>query len=286
MRTLVHLSDLHFGRIDEALLAPLRESLTVIAPHLLVVSGDLTQRARREQFVQARQFLDTLPQPQLVVPGNHDVPLHNVFKRFVNPLKSYRRHIGDAPEPFFCDEEIAVAGINTARSLTFKDGRVNQEQIALLEERFNALDEPVTKIVVTHHPFALPEGSGDQDLVHRASMAMKVFAACGADILLSGHMHLTQPGNTAARYALGGYAALTIQAGTATSTRARGEPNSFNAIHIDRDEVRLESYAWQPEAGVFAVASRATFVRQAQGWREAAFSGEPDMPDDGTAGQS
>jgi 3',5'-cyclic AMP phosphodiesterase CpdA len=272
MRTLVHLSDLHFGRVDPALLAPLRERLTVIAPDLVVVSGDLTQRARSEQFVQARQFLDTLPQPQLVVPGNHDVPLHNVFKRFVNPLKNYRRHIGNDLEPFFSDDEIAVAGINTARSLTFKDGRINQEQVALLQERFNALDEPITRIVVTHHPFDLPEGSGEQDLVHRAGMAMKAFAACGADILLSGHMHLSHSGNTAARYALGGYAALTIQAGTATSTRARGEANSFNAIHIDRDEVRLESYDWKPETGVFSVATTTAFAREAQGWRELAHT--------------
>jgi 3',5'-cyclic AMP phosphodiesterase CpdA len=267
MRTLVHLSDLHFGRVDEALLAPLRERITAIGPQLLVVSGDLTQRARSEQFVQARQFLDTLPQPQLVVPGNHDVPLHNVFKRFVSPLKNFKRHIGSDLEPFFVDEEIAVAGINTARSLTFKDGRINQEQVALLQARFNDLDEPITKIVVTHHPFDLPEG-GDRDLVHRASMAMKAFAACGADILLSGHMHLARAGNTAARYALGGYAALTIQAGTATSNRARGEPNSFNAIHIGREEVRLERYAWKTESGVFSLATTTTFAREAQGWRE------------------
>jgi 3',5'-cyclic AMP phosphodiesterase CpdA len=268
MRTLVHLSDLHFGRVDEALLAPVRERITAIGPHLVVVSGDLTQRARSEQFVQARQFLDTLPQPQLIVPGNHDVPLHNVFKRFVSPLKDFRRHIGKDLEPFFSDDEIAVAGINTARSLTFKDGRINQEQVALLQERFNALDEPITKIVVTHHPFDLPEGSGNEDLVGRAGMAMRAFAACGTDILLSGHMHMSHAGNTAARYALGGYAALTIQAGSATSTRVRGEANSFNAIHIERDEVRLESYAWKPEAGVFSLASTTTFAREAQGWRE------------------
>lgn len=268
MRTLVHLSDLHFGSVDERLLDPLRRQIEAIDPHLVVISGDLTQRARSEQFEQARDFLDQLPQPQLVVPGNHDVPLYNPFKRFVNPLKNYRRHITADLEPFYCDEEIAVAGINTARSLTFKDGRINQEQMALLEERFNALDEPITKIVVTHHPFDLPPSEGDGDLVHRAGKAMKVFSACGADVLLSGHMHMSHAGSTATRYLLGGYAALAIQAGTATSTRERGEANSFNAIHIDRDEVRLEGYRWQEGAGAFAIAVRKTFVRDAQGWRE------------------
>ncbi|MEO7390622.1 MAG: metallophosphoesterase family protein [Ramlibacter sp.] len=270
MRTLVHLSDLHFGRIDDKLLAPLRERIKSIAPHVVVVSGDITQRARAEQFAQARKFLDTLPQPQLVVPGNHDVPLHNVIKRFVNPLKSFKRHITDDLEPFFCDDEIAVAGVNTARSLTFKDGRINQEQIALLGERFTDLDEHIVKIVVTHHPFDLPDSMGDDQLVRRASKAMKVFAECGTDILLSGHMHLSHAGHTGARHALGGYAALTIQAGTATSTRERGEANSFNAIHIDRGGVRLDRYVWNSGTGAFEVQARKSFVRQAMGWTEAA----------------
>jgi 3',5'-cyclic AMP phosphodiesterase CpdA len=270
MRILVHLSDLHFGRVDEAVLAPLRECIEAIAPHLVVVSGDLTQRAHKEQFAQARAYLDTLPGPQLVVPGNHDVPMQP-FKRFVNPLKHYKRHITGDLEPFYADEEIAVAGINTARSLTIKDGRINQEQVALLQERFDALDDDITKVVVTHHPFDLPEGR--DDLVRRAGMAMKAFADCGADILLSGHMHLSHSGSTAARYALGGYAALTIQAGTATSTRGRGEANSFNTIYIDGNEVRLQGHAWQPDERVFRVQSHTTFLREEQGWREVAAAG-------------
>ncbi len=270
MRTLVHLSDLHFGRVDGALLAPLRERLEAIRPHLVVVSGDLTQRARSEQFEQAARFLQLLPQPQLVVPGNHDVPLHNVYKRFVDPLKNFKRHITGDLEPFFADGEVAVAGLNTSRSLTFKDGRINQEQVALLQLRFADFDERVTKVVVTHHPFDLPEDRGSGDLVRRAAMAMKVFAECGTDILLSGHMHLGHAGSTAARYALGGYAALTIQAGTATSTRARGESNSFNAIHIAGGEVRLDTYGWDAGRGEFRVTSRAAFAREAKGWRELA----------------
>jgi len=270
MRTLVHLSDLHFGRVDDSLLEPLRKRVRAIAPNLLVVSGDLTQRARRTQFEQARDFLDTLPQPQLVVPGNHDVPLYNVVKRFVNPLKGYLRHITDDLDPFYADGEIAVAGVNTARSLTIKDGRINHEQVALLRERFGALDEGITKIVVTHHPFDLPAGNDNDDLVWRAGMAMKAFAECGADILLSGHMHLSHAGDTAARYALGGYSALTLQAGTATSTRERGEANSFNVVRIDGAEVHLHRYEWREEVRDFALQTRTTFVRHGSSWREVA----------------
>src|SRR5258705_9934060 len=122
MRTIVHLSDLHFGRVDHDLLDPLIQSVVAIKPDLVAVSGDLTQRARSHQFREARAFLDRLPQPQIVVPGNHDVPLHNVFSRFLQPLEKYRRYITVDLQPFFTDEEIAVLGVNTARSLTIKGG--------------------------------------------------------------------------------------------------------------------------------------------------------------------
>src|SRR5712671_7289873 len=103
MRVIVHLSDIHFGRIDASLIAPLRETVKEIKPDLVAVSGDLTQRARSHQFREARAFLDSLPQPQIVVPGNHDVPLHNVLSRFARPLRKYRRYITSDLRPFHSD---------------------------------------------------------------------------------------------------------------------------------------------------------------------------------------
>ena len=115
MRTIVHLSDLHFGRVDPRILTPLFQAVRDATPDLIAVSGDFTQRARRRQFVEARAFLDTLRFRTLVVPGNHDVPLYNVAARFLAPLASYRRYIADEVEPAFIDDEIAVVGLNTAR---------------------------------------------------------------------------------------------------------------------------------------------------------------------------
>ncbi len=158
MRTLVHLSDLHFGRIDEALLAPVIATVAEIKPDVVVVSGDLTQRARSQQFKEAREFLDKLPFPQIIVPGNHDVPLHNVFARFVQPLDKYREFITNDLEPFYADEEVAILGINTARSFTIKDGRINETQIAAMRDRLCPYPDEMVKIIVTHHPFDLPEG--------------------------------------------------------------------------------------------------------------------------------
>ena len=115
MRTLVQISDLHFGRIDPLLLDPLAAAIDAIGPDVVVVSGDLTQRARDAQFRAARAFLDRLPMPQVVVPGNHDVPLYDVVRRFVSPLARFRRYIERDPAPFFRDDHVAVLGINSAR---------------------------------------------------------------------------------------------------------------------------------------------------------------------------
>jgi 3',5'-cyclic AMP phosphodiesterase CpdA len=266
MRTLIHLSDLHFGRVDEALLKPLITRVRQLKPDVVVVSGDLTQRARSTQFKQARHFLDALPSPQIIVPGNHDVPLHNIFHRFARPLDKYRRYISPNLEPFYVDDEIAVIGINSARSLTLKNGRVNQRQIARVQERLANLDAHLIKIIVTHHPFDLPTDYPEKEIIGRAPMAMKMFASHGADLLLAGHLHVSHAGNTAARYALGGYAALVVQAGTATSTRQRGESNSFNVIQINSPSISIQRFTWIPEQGEFMVLTTESFQRSDHGW--------------------
>lgn len=268
MRTLVHLSDLHFGRVDEALLEPLRALVHQIAPDVVVVSGDLTQRAKSEQFEAARAWLDTLPGPQIIVPGNHDISLYNVFRRFVQPLERYKRYITDELAPAYIDGEIAVLGLNTARSLTFKDGRVNEEQIAQIRERLAGLAPDVTRIVVTHHPFDLPEAAKEEEVVGRAVDAMKAFAASGVDVLLAGHLHASHAGSTAERYPLADFAALVVQAGTATSTRGRGETNSFNVLRIQPSTVEVDRYAWDIVGQRFQLVSTDKFMRSGNVWTE------------------
>ena len=265
MRTLVHLSDLHFGRVDYSVLEPLVATVWEIKPDVVVISGDLTQRARSRQFKDAREFLDRLPSPQIIVPGNHDVPMHNVYKRFAQPLDKYKRYITDDLAPFYADEEVAVLGLNTARSLTIKDGRINEEQIATINERLCAFPAEVTKIIVTHHPFDLPEGHSD-DLVGRAQLAMEAIARCGADVLLAGHLHISHTGESSARYKIAGHSALIVSAGTATSTRGRGETNSFNVLRIKRPFINVERLSWQPERAAFAPSSTEHFKHTPDGW--------------------
>jgi 3',5'-cyclic AMP phosphodiesterase CpdA len=266
VRSIVHLSDIHFGSVNERVIPPLIEAITRITPDLVAVSGDVTQRARSHQFKQARAFLDRLPSPQIVVPGNHDVPLYNVAARVLQPLRKYRRYITADLRPFYSDDEIAVLGVNTARSLTIKDGRVNEEQVAWMSERLGACDPGVVKIVVTHHPFDLPEGHDERNLVGRARMAMDALARCGVDLFLAGHLHVSHTSHSAARYRIKGHSALVVQAGTATSARGRGAENSFNVLRIDRPEIAVERFEWQPERGEFGLAMREYFRHTSDGW--------------------
>ena len=268
MRTVVHISDLHFGRVDTALLMPLQRAINEITPDVVVVSGDLTQRAHRSQFRAARDFLATIPVPQIVVPGNHDVPLYDVVRRFLAPLARFRRYITDDAMPAFLDDEIAIVGVNTARSLTFKGGRINLEQVKSIARRFDGLPERVTRIVVTHHPFDVPADADQDDVLGRAPMAMAEFARAEVDVFLSGHLHRSNLATTAQRYRIGGFAAVLVQAGTATSTRGRGEHNAFNVLRIGDSDLRVQTWRWSPEQAAFAREAEAGFhYLHGTGWQ-------------------
>lgn len=266
MRTVVHLSDLHFGKVDPALLDPLVEAVNALAPDVVVVSGDLTQRARTAQFLEARAFLERLPLPQVVVPGNHDVPLHNIVHRLLKPLEKYRRHIELNLSPSFVDAEIAVLGVNTTRSLVIKNGRINSAQLESVREAFARVGNDVMKVIVTHHPFDVPPGIDAGERVGRAEAAMAMFAQCGVDVLLAGHLHTSRTAGTGARYALAGYEALVVSAGTATSIRGRGEANSFNVLRLQKQRVEVERFEWLAARRRFMPGLQEVFERNLKGW--------------------
>ena len=265
MRTLVHVSDLHFGRIDPAILAPLVEFICVIKPDLVAVSGDLTQRARTAEYIAARDFLASIPFPQIVVPGNHDVPLHNLVSRFARSLHRYTQYISADLQPIYADSDIVAVGVNTARAWTWKDGRINRFQLEKLRATMQAARSTATKIVVTHHPFDLPAGAEGR-VVGRSRMEMKTLAECGVDLLLAGHFHIADTSQTAKRYEMPGYSAIMVSSGTSTSTRGRGQPNSFNVIRIERPGITIERRVWRRASGAFEVLSVEDFHQSAEGW--------------------
>ncbi len=270
MARLIHLSDLHFGAHDPRLVEAVEQRIHEEKPDLVVISGDLTQRAKTEQFKEACSFLDRLRyagHEVLAVPGNHDVPLYDVLRRFLSPLTRYRRFIDDDLCPFHELPGVAVLGINTARSLTFKDGRISHEQMEFIRQTFAKSDPKTMRVLVTHHPlFALPVGDGPElgKAIGRQKLALDAIADAGVDLLLAGHNHRASA-HHASDFVTRAGSALVIQAGTATSTRLRDEEQSFNQIDVDGDGVTLTVQSWSDDR--FASADAQQFIREGDHWR-------------------
>jgi 3',5'-cyclic AMP phosphodiesterase CpdA len=271
MATIAHLSDVHFGHHDDEVVAAVDAFLIERRPDLVVISGDFTQRARVEQYKMASEWLDRLQGHSLAtlaVPGNHDVPLYDVVRRFARPLHRYKKYIEDDLCPWFENDELAVLGINTARSLTIKDGRINREQMAIIRDRFAEVGSEKVRILVTHHPlFAMPIGDEGEltKVVGRHEDALKATAEAGVQILLAGHFHRSFAQSARDMVETAG-AALVIQAGTATSTRLRGEElQSFNWLDLSPGRVELTVQRWD---GTALVPGRPTAFEFAGGnWR-------------------
>jgi 3',5'-cyclic AMP phosphodiesterase CpdA len=272
MRTIAHISDMHFGRTDPAVVEGLIADVTARAPSLVVASGDFTQRARAWQYRAAAQFMSRLPSPQLCVPGNHDIPLYDVTRRFFFPLQFYRRHITADLRPVYQDEEMIVVGLNTARSFTFtldgfwKDGRISPEQLLDIRERMKQAPASLFKIVVTHHPFIPPPGERFHGVVHGAPAALREMEACGVDLVLAGHLHLGYSGDVRTHYEAVKRSILSVQAGTATSNRRRGEANAYNWITLEPARVSVEVRAWNGSG--FVTQTVTHFLRVPEGWQQ------------------
>jgi 3',5'-cyclic AMP phosphodiesterase CpdA len=241
MRRIAHLSDLHFGAHDPAIVEALIAGLAELAPDVVVVSGDVTQRARPAQFRAADAFLSRIEAagcPVVLVPGNHDIPLYDVARRFLSPLRRWRRHVAGGRRECLFDDDVAIVGLNTARSLTFKDGRLSIGQINGLVQEFSRASPNAMRILVTHHPLVPLRGQARErpaSQVGRASLALTAIRAARVGILLAGHMHHAgvEHGPADVAQPSADPRILVVQAGTATSWRRRGTPNSFNLLRIE-----------------------------------------------------
>jgi 3',5'-cyclic AMP phosphodiesterase CpdA len=266
VRTIAHVSDLHFGREDPALVAALQEDLREAAPDLVAVSGDLTQRARRREFEAARDFLQGLGTPVLAVPGNHDIPLFDVARRLLRPLDRYRQYIHADDNPFYVDAEVAVLGLNTARRTALAgDGRISLPQIEVLRERFASVPPGLARVLVTHHPFVPAPSGPAHTLVGRGLQGLQAAEAAGVDIVLTGHLHRGFTGDVRTHHVTIKRSILVFQAGTAVSTRLRGEPNSYNLILLDPPRLACTVHAWDGQR--FRPLAPTRFLKTDDEWR-------------------
>lgn len=245
MRWIAHISDLHFGKEDPAIVSALLAELGgdgLPAPALVAVSGDLTQRARPSEFRACRSFLDRLSSPYLVVPGNHDVPFYDVTERLLRPLARYRKYISDDLMPVFCDDVITVAGVDTAHGLTLKDGRITRRQVANVCRKLRARSR-AWAILVTHHPFVVPHHADPGDRVDGAKRALPALEDC-VDVVLSGHLHVPHSSQADAGFRTDDRRLVSVHAGTCVSTRLRGEPNGYNRLGFEGDTLCLVHRVW------------------------------------------
>jgi 3',5'-cyclic AMP phosphodiesterase CpdA len=252
------------ARVGEALL----RKVPLLNPDAIVISGDLTQRARREQFEQARAFLDRLPSvPRVVVPGNHDVPLYRVVERLADPHRLYREIISpELDQVLHLDRATIVALDSTAPHRAITNGRIRLEQLQFCRDEFAKTPPGAAKLVVAHHHFApAPDYEHDQTMP-QAKRAMDFFMKLEVEMILGGHLHRAYIGNSLDIYpgALRSHGIIIVQCGTSTSRRGRArerEKNSFNVIKIGDEMLRITHYMYFDDLGEFGPLSRHIFPR-------------------------
>ncbi|MET0282043.1 MAG: metallophosphoesterase [Steroidobacteraceae bacterium] len=228
-----HLSDPHFGTVVPAVREALHAELHAQPPDLILLTGDITQRARRDQFVQARDFLASLPAvPRLCLPGNHDLPLFDLVARAVKPYDYYRQFISRDLQPQYVDDRIAVLCVDATSRFRHKDGKISQRQVEHTAAQLTQTRRPF-RIVATHQPLAALVGSDRSNVAHGAERALDRWIAAGADLFLGGHIHL--PYCLEVRTSDHRDSSVLLQAGTCLSRRVRdGIPNSYNLITLQR----------------------------------------------------
>lgn len=254
MRTILHLSDTHFGTETPAVVDALVAMAKKACPRLVLLSGDITQRARKSQFAAARRFVDRLQAPVVAIPGNHDIPLFNVLARATAPYAGYRRFFGPALEPVLDDDHVLVLGVNSTRASRHKNGEVSANQVSWVSSHLRRARPGQLRVVMLHHPVLALLASDEENKPFGHEMAVQEWVAAGVDLILGGHIHL--PYVLPLGHDEHGARAWVVQAGTAVSSRVRnGISNSVNLIHYDshaaQPECRIEQWNFDSESGEF-----------------------------------
>lgn len=246
---LAHISDLHFGAVEPGLPEALRTAILDTHPDLVAVSGDLTMRGLKREFQEAKTFLDSIPFPKLVVPGNHDVQgTWKIWERFFSPWRNYGRIVDPDLQPVWKAADIQVIGANSARPagwyLDWSRGRVSRRQMAHLATAFRDTCEEQLRVLVVHHPPSAPPGGTPRHLLGRLTEFTQAVNRAGVDLVLSGHFHLSYALVLPLPAGLESRSCVFSSVSTATSHRLKGEPNGFHVIEGDSRELAIHAWIW------------------------------------------
>lgn len=238
MSVLLQVSDPHFGTEQPAVVEALAALWAAQKPDVLVMSGDITQRARPWQFSAAGRFVERLaPRHALVIPGNHDIPLVDPFMRMFRPYARHRRVFGDELQPMLDLPDLLAIGVRTTRRYRHIDGEVSATQVARVAERLRAATPDQLRVVITHQPVDVPHADDEHDLLHGHAHAARTWTEAGADVLMGGHIHLPYVRPLGLRFPGLPRRSWCVQAGTATSWRVRPDaPNSVNLLRYGAPE--------------------------------------------------
>ena len=269
---LLHLSDPHFGTERGEVVAAVREAAARLAPDMIVLSGDITQRARDAQFAAAAGFMASLGDvASLAVPGNHDIPLFNLPLRLLDPYRGFRAHFGALPLPAASSRvgDVELLSLVSCPPSRHKNGELD---LAGLAAALPGGGAPL-RAVVLHHPLDCRLAQDEHNLLRGADEAVRMFCAWGVDLVRGGHIHDPYVSTSAARYPAAGAPAVLALAGTCVSHRTRrGIPNSFNLICLEAGPsatMLVERHDYDEGARQFRLAASLRFMRAEQGgWSE------------------
>lgn len=240
---LAHLSDIHFGGEHVEAVAAVKAWIAEHRPHLTVITGDVTREGMRPEFEAAKAWIDSLESETLVVPGNHDTPYLNLFKRLFAPWRRYERYFGKLEQVAFQRPGIAIASVNTARGAQLRanwsKGAISEDQVKRATTALGAAPAEALRIIACHHPLIEMIGAPMSGEVHGGREAADAFARARIDLVMTGHVHapfaLPYPGGDGRTWAVG---ASTL------SIRERGVPIGFNCIEIQDECVTCTALAW------------------------------------------
>lgn len=266
--TLFHASDLQAGSpFLPAAADALVDLVQRIGPDVLVVSGDLTQRAKPSEFDTARALMDRLGGiPVVITPGNHDVPLYRVWERIAAPFRAWTRFAGSpALNSVTRVKNATIVALNSAAPRqAIVNGRLSPAQLDFAEGAFSESDAGDWRIVVTHHHFVrAPEGDGGPPLPG-AGRIVRRFAAMGVDAVLGGHVHQVhlRTSHDVEGVGVDGPAVPILATGTATSRRGRGVERRANSVCVHRfegDQITVSPWLREPDDHSFRPLAEVVF---------------------------